>query len=92
MNYYRDHGIDADSLWERIKDVIVKTCISAETFMVDMRAKIVAHRNNCFELYGFDILIDENLKPWYYYLILKIFKYLIHRQSLITIVFKIFKK
>ena len=22
------------------------------------------HRNNCFELYGFDVLIDENFNPW----------------------------
>lgn len=25
---------------------------------------IVPSRNNCFELFGFDILIDNRLKPW----------------------------
>jgi tubulin polyglutamylase TTLL5 len=24
----------------------------------------VPYRNNCFELFGFDILIDQTLKPW----------------------------
>ena len=22
------------------------------------------HKGNCFEIYGFDVLIDENFKPW----------------------------
>ena len=32
--------------------------------MLDLTAKSSEHRNNCYELYGFDILVDSKLKPW----------------------------
>ena len=41
-----------------------QSIISVE-FPVNSACKMfVPHKRNCFELYGFDILIDSDLKPW----------------------------
>lgn len=56
-------GVDFNSVFDRIKDVIIKTLISVEPHIVT-HMKQTRHRNACFELYGFDIILDEKLKPW----------------------------
>lgn len=37
--YYEDNGIDSHKLFLNIKDIIIKTCISAEPVMLDIHSK-----------------------------------------------------
>ena len=42
----------------RVEDVIIKTIIAGEMPIATACKMFVPHRGNCFELFGFDILID----------------------------------
>jgi len=70
---------DVDLLFKKIHDIVIKTIISAEpllcngvemylpnTYQFDTSSQIDTKmkNNNCFELLGFDILVDQNFKPW----------------------------
>ena len=55
-------GIDQDLLWNRIYDSIVKCLLSGEESIVNGLRRVLPNRSNCFELFGFDVIIDNNLK------------------------------
>ena len=48
----------------RINDITVKTVIGVEHSVVSKCNAYCHRRASCFELFGFDILLDQNLKPW----------------------------
>jgi len=57
-------GVDTKLLWSRIYDIIIKSIISVYPQLVASSKEVVRNRTNCFELLGYDILVDSELKPW----------------------------
>ncbi|XP_038677665.1 tubulin polyglutamylase TTLL5 isoform X1 [Scyliorhinus canicula] len=64
LRYLKQEGTDTATLMAQIEDLIIKALIAAELHIASASKMFVPHRGNCFELYGFDVLIDSNLKPW----------------------------
>jgi hypothetical protein len=57
-------GANLDEVWADIHDIIIKTLISVESKIMTAMEMFVAYPDNLFELFGFDILIDDKMKPW----------------------------
>ena len=59
-------GININKLWSDIDDVIIKTILSS----INLLTKAEQTRcppcvyNRCFQIFGFDILLDKNAKPY----------------------------
>uniref|UniRef100_A0A8C9WMB4 Tubulin--tyrosine ligase-like protein 5 n=1 Tax=Scleropages formosus TaxID=113540 RepID=A0A8C9WMB4_SCLFO len=64
LRYLKQEGKDTALLMGQVEDLVIKAVLSAEQQIATACKMYVPHRNNCFELYGFDVLIDSNLKPW----------------------------
>lgn len=54
--YMNQSGFHDWFLWQRIACLITLTIIS--------QTAGIPETSNCFEFFGFDVLIDADLKPW----------------------------
>ncbi|NXQ35467.1 TTLL4 polyglutamylase, partial [Alaudala cheleensis] len=63
-SYLTQKGVNSEAIWEKIKDIVIKTIIASEPYVNSLVKMYVRRPYCCHELFGFDIMLDEKLKPW----------------------------
>lgn len=62
--YLERYSVDVDLLWQRLVDLAVKTVISGESSINQLTRAHVNSRYCCYEIFGLDVLLDQDLRPW----------------------------
>ncbi|XP_044253224.1 tubulin polyglutamylase TTLL4-like isoform X2 [Tribolium madens] len=64
LEYMSKQGIDTKALWRNLQQLVIKTIITGEAPIHQLCEENMLSRYNCYELFGVDVLLDENLKAW----------------------------
>uniref|UniRef100_A0A8R1HUV5 Tubulin--tyrosine ligase-like protein 5 n=1 Tax=Caenorhabditis japonica TaxID=281687 RepID=A0A8R1HUV5_CAEJA len=64
LRYMENEGKDAKLLMLRIEDLIVKSLLSVQNSVATASRTYLRFAGTNYELFGFDVLVDQNLKPW----------------------------
>jgi len=63
QEYLQNQGVDWDDVSQDVEEVVIKTIILGYDKM-KQDCQGLNSSYNCYKLLGFDIMLDENLKPW----------------------------
>ena len=64
QRYCNKRGINYTDIMEQMKDIFIKTFISLNTNFMDVMKEKNKYDRNLFQLYGLDLMIDQNNKVW----------------------------
>jgi len=55
-------GVDFEKIEASIKDIVIKSLLSVEDIIVSSIRKDLPYRNNSFQIFGYDMMLDSKLK------------------------------
>ncbi|KAG5871717.1 hypothetical protein JTB14_008543 [Gonioctena quinquepunctata] len=64
MEYFQETNVDTKALWKSLQQLVIKTIIACEPPITQLCDENMNNKYNCYELFGIDVLLDENLKAW----------------------------
>ena len=64
IQYIESQGINSKDLMSRIEKVITAALIAGLTTIREHHFKCIQHRHTSYELYGVDVILDQDLNPY----------------------------
>lgn len=64
LEYMGKEGVDTKAIWKNLQQLVIKTMLSGEASITQLCDENINNLYNCYELFGVDVLLDENLKAW----------------------------